>query len=108
MGRLGYYVVDKPVDAITSLEKCDKNAFPVIYHLLLVFAIQPVTTSNPERTFSNLRRLKTWLRSTMREDRLSGLALMALNRDKLSLEDAPIILDKFVQKKARRLNLLLE
>jgi len=36
----------------------------------------PVTTASSERTFSMLRRLKTWLRSTMAEDTLTGLALM--------------------------------
>ncbi|KAJ8895918.1 hypothetical protein PR048_001258 [Dryococelus australis] len=37
----------------------------------------PITTVSAERSFSTLRRLKTNLRCTMGEDRLSGLALMA-------------------------------
>jgi len=36
-----------------------------------------VTTASAERTIAMLRRLKTWLRSTMAEDRLTGLALHA-------------------------------
>ena len=63
-----------------------------------MIAIQPVTTASAERSFSNLR-LKTWLRATMGEDRLSGLALMSLNRDKLSFDDVPEILNRFAQKK---------
>lgn len=38
---------------------------------------------------------------------LTGLELMALNKSKLSLEDAPQILNKFAEMKGRRLNLLL-
>ena len=72
-----------------------------------MIAIQPVTTASAERSFSNLRRLKTWLRTTMGEDRLSGLALMSLNRDKLSFDDVPEILNRFAPKKNRRLNFLL-
>ena len=40
----------------------------------------PITTATTERSFSALRRLKTYLRSTMKEDRLSGLALMDIHK----------------------------
>ena len=43
----------------------------------------------------------------MSEDRLSGLALMSLNRDKLSFDDVPVILNRFAPQKNRRLNFLL-
>ena len=33
-----------------------------------------------ERSFSGLRRLKNYMRSTMKEDRLNGLALMMVHR----------------------------
>jgi hypothetical protein len=36
----------------------------------------PVSTVTVERSFSSLRNLKTYLRSTISEQRLSGLALM--------------------------------
>lgn len=90
---------DKPSDALTSLVRCDAHAFPTIHRLLLVFATQPVTTSTPERTFSTLRRLKTWLRCTIREDRLTGLALMAMHRERFNLDDAECILNNFVKKR---------
>ena len=99
---------DRPTDSLTSLEKCDPQTFPTIHRLLIVFGTQPVTTATPERTFSTLRRLETWLRSTMREDRLTGLALMAMNKDRLTLDDAELILDNFTMKKTRRLDLLLQ
>ena len=43
---------------------CNANAVTRAEHV-------PVTTSECERTVSVLRRLKTYLRSTMRQDRLS-------------------------------------
>ena len=91
--------IEKPADLVSAIAGCDPLVFPSIHRLLLVFATQPVTTSTPERTFSCLRRLKTWLRSTIRQDRLTGLALMALNRSKLSLDDAEEILNIFATKK---------
>ena len=99
--------IEPPSDALSALQQCDSNIFPLIHKLLQVIAIQPVTTDSAERSFSNLRRLKTWLRATMSEDRLSGLAFMSLNRDKLSFDDVPEILNRFASKKNRRLNFLL-
>ena len=34
-----------------------------------------------ERSFSALRRLKLWTRSSMTEERLSGLAMLLIHRD---------------------------
>ena len=47
-----------------------------------MFFTLPVTTSTTERSFLVLRRLKTYLRATMREDRLNGLALGHIYKDK--------------------------
>ena len=44
----------------------------------------------------------------MKEDRLTGLALMAMNKNRFNLDYANSVLDNFTRKKARRLNLLLE
>jgi len=44
-------------------------------------ATLPVTTCSSERSFSTLRRLKTYLRNTTGEDRLNGLALLNIHRD---------------------------
>ena len=41
----------------------------------------PGTTASVERAFSEMRLLKTWLRSTMTDSRLSSLALMHFNYD---------------------------
>ena len=50
----------------------------------------PVTTTTAERSFSALRRIKTYLRSTMTEARLSNLMLLHAHKDlfdKLNLVD---------------------
>ncbi|MGH0134772.1 UNVERIFIED_CONTAM: hypothetical protein FKN15_005167 [Acipenser sinensis] len=41
----------------------------------------PVSTASVERSFSCLRRLKTCLRSTMCQEKLTGLALLNIHRD---------------------------
>ncbi|XP_060881979.1 uncharacterized protein LOC132953621 [Metopolophium dirhodum] len=39
----------------------------------------PVTSATPERTFSILKKIKTYLRSTISQERLNGLALTNIN-----------------------------
>jgi hypothetical protein len=63
-----------------------------------------VTIVAVERSFSILRRLKTYLRNTMGEERLNGLALMNVHRG-IQL-DISEVLDR-MSKKNRRLDFLL-
>ena len=42
--------------------------------------IVPATSASAERSFSCLRRVKTWLRSTMSQARLNSVALLHANR----------------------------
>ena len=63
------------------LAKCDEEIFPLINRLLTILITLPISNASAERTFSTLRRLKTWLRSTMSETRLTGFALLNIHRD---------------------------
>ena len=55
--------------------------FPNIHRLLTILATLPVTTASAERSFSTLRRLKTYLRSTMSSERLTSIALLNIHPD---------------------------
>ena len=68
--------------------------------LLQISAVLPVSVAEFERSFSNLKRLKTYLRSTMGQERLVGLALMSIHRDiQLSSEE---LAEQFMQQPNRR------
>ena len=56
---------------------------------------------NAERSFSKLKLIKTYLRSTMAQDRLDGLSLLAIERDAAQKLDIDNIIDKFANTKAR-------
>ena len=72
---------DRPRSAIEALNECSDTDYPKISILLQIFATLPVTSSTPERTFSVLKLLKTYLRSTRGEDRLNGLTSMKIHRE---------------------------
>ncbi|KAJ8866402.1 hypothetical protein PR048_032245 [Dryococelus australis] len=86
---------------IEFLSECDRDAFPVISTLLRVLATLPVSEATAERTFSTLKRIKTWLTTTMSEDRLIGLALLATHRD-ISINPDQVT-DRFAMSGNRRL-----
>ena len=56
----------------------DVNHVQLILSLILC---TPVTSANAERSFSALKRLKTWLRTRMSDDRLCSLALMTFEKE---------------------------
>lgn len=71
-----------PANAIDALHECNADVYPNVRKLLVILSTLPVTTATSERTFSTLRRLKTYLRETMGEERLTGLALLAIHKSR--------------------------
>lgn len=63
-----------------TLQTTAMEFYPNILCMLTLFLTLPVTTCSCERSFSALRRLKTWLRSSMTAERLTGLAMMHVHR----------------------------
>jgi len=93
-----------PKNAREALAACNKTTFPVIHSLLHILVTLPVTTASSERSFSTMRRLKTYLRNTTTEERLNGLALLQIHRDiRITVED---VLNELA-KKSRRLDIRL-
>ena len=98
---------EKSVDDLINLflEHNCHHMLPEVSKLMKLYLIVPVSSANAERSFSVLRRTKTWLRSTVREERLSALALCNIEKEvanSLSLDD---LLDQFCSAKDRRLPL---
>lgn len=54
---------------------------PNIYKLLQIAIGLPVSSAGCERSFSAMRRIKTWLRTTMLQDRFSALALLNIENE---------------------------
>ena len=53
----------------------EKSMYPNILVLLKLLMVLPASSCSAERSFSALRRLKTWLRSTMTQKRLNHVAM---------------------------------
>lgn len=66
----------------------------------------PVTSASAERSFSKLKLIKNYLRSTISQDRLSSLALLNIERLQTSEIDVDNIINIFANTKARKMNFL--
>lgn len=58
-----------------------KSAFPTLVKLLQIVLTLVVSTATCERSFSALKRIKTYLRTTMSEQRLTDIALLSMETD---------------------------
>jgi len=93
---------DLPTSAAQSLKKCDETLFPNIFTLLKLICTLPTTSCECERTFSALRRLNTYNRCSMTNERLSSLALIHIHYDMdIDIEN---VIKAFCQKQPRRMN----
>ena len=101
---------DRPNTAASALKACDKRRFPNVKRLLRILCTLPLTSAECERTFSSgfscMRRLKSYLRSTMNAERFNGLALLATHRS----EDINFInvRRRFINMHKRRMELLYD
>ena len=90
-----------PENIANCLKEADRDVYPNISTLLTIGCTLPVSSCEAERSFSGLRRIKTFLRSSMGIERLAGLALMHLHNDLIIDEDK--ICQLFISKHHRRM-----
>ncbi|KAI4817225.1 hypothetical protein KUCAC02_009501 [Chaenocephalus aceratus] len=93
---------EKVPDIATVFQIIDSDMFPTLKAVLQVALTIPVSSCSCERSFSALRRLHTWLRSTMGQERLNDLAIMSIAKDFLDAITPDNIIDRFAQLKPRR------
>ena len=70
--------------------------------LVRLLLVSPASSTEAERSFSALRRLKTWLRSTMKQPRLNALAVLHIHQDVLDSVDVDALIEEFVFKNETR------
>nr|GEY97443.1 zinc finger MYM-type protein 1-like [Tanacetum cinerariifolium] len=75
----------RPVDVLKILKQdyCYPNSI-IAYRVLLTI---PVIVASAERSFSRLKLIKSYLQSSMSQERLNGLALIAIENDMLESVD---------------------
>ena len=85
-----------PDNISSTLKRIPFNGFNNIKVSLRILGTSPVTTCTCERSFSAMRRLKTYTRSTMVSERLNGIALMHVHQE--IVPDIEKVIDLFSTK----------
>ena len=89
-----------------NLEKTFSESTKLLKLVLTV----PMTSVEAERCFSTLKRIKTFLRNSMCEERLTALAMLSIEKD-LIMEMPDFnqrVIDKFAAMKDRRMDFLFK
>lgn len=67
-------------EEVLDLLKETELFYPSIFSAICISLTIPATTCTAERSFSTMRRVKTWLRSTMTDMRLDALCMMNVHK----------------------------
>ncbi|XP_070052329.1 uncharacterized protein [Nicotiana tomentosiformis] len=90
------------IDTLNQIKRFDSfsNAY-IAYRIMLTIS---VTVASAERSFSKLKLIKSYLRSTMSQERLNGLAILSIEKDLLGEINYKKIISNFASKKARKID----
>ena len=71
----------KTVAEVLKLIECLRAGFEEIWRVLRIAITVPVTSVECERSFSVMKRIKSYLRSTMSQERLRNISMLAIERE---------------------------
>jgi hypothetical protein len=95
----------KNFEDVLKLMKNDdalRQMLPEFNKILCIMLVIPVSSCTSERSFSALRRLKTYIRSTMGQIRLNDISILHVHRDEeINLE---IVANQFINNSKVRKN----
>jgi len=75
---------------------------PQVVILVKLLCVLPCSTATPERSFSQLRRIKNYMRSTQSQSRLNHLMVTAIHGGKLEELDISKLMSEFILRNDER------
>jgi len=78
------------------------TTYPDVCTACIMYLTVPVTVAAAERSFSKLRLIKNYLRSSMGQHRLSSLGILSIEHERARKIDFSTVIEKFAALKVRR------
>ena len=72
-----------------------KTMFPLALHILKLLLVVPATSATAERSFSTMKRVNTYLRATMGQERLNSLCLLSVYRERVKEVNIDTLVESF-------------
>ena len=91
-----------PINVLNYIKRLE--FFPnacIAFRILLIIS---VTVSSVERSFSKLKLIKSYLRSTMSQERLSRLSILSIEKEMLAEFECKNLISNFASQKSRKIN----
>jgi len=93
------------VEVLSDLSCAQRVAFSEVLKIMNLLLVLPATNASPERSFSALRRVKSYLRSSMTQVRLNNLMVVHVCKDETDSLNLRKILNEFISVKDSRKHL---
>ncbi len=98
--------ITSPIEMLDYIYKENiLDIYPNLSIALRLLLTLPVTVASSERSFSSLKLIKTYLRSTMTQKRLSALAVISIEQEVRKSLDMESVIARFAEAKARKARL---
>ena len=88
--------VPEAIEQLRSKSLEVRTLFDQVQLLMELLLVVPASSATAERSFSALRRLKTYLRATMSQERLNHVALLHVHQNRVDCLDIKAIHKAFV------------
>ena len=93
------------VKVFQEMKPTSRLLFSEIVTVLKLVLVMPATNATSERSFSALRRLKTYLRSTMTQERLNHLMILHVHKEATDSMDLDTVANEFVSGTEHRVSI---
>lgn len=95
------------LDILNAIQKINiENLVPNFVIALRIFLTTPVTVAQGERSFSKLKLIKNYLRNSMSQNRLNGLAIISIENEVANTINYEDVIETFAETKARKKTLI--
>ena len=93
---------DEILLAVSKFPELEKKLIQEVQTVCKLLAVNPATSAAGERSFSSARRLKTWLRSRMGDERFSNLAVLNGHKRRIDSVSLTLVAQEFVSRNENR------
>ena len=91
------------INVLNYLKRLD--SFPNVYIAYRILLAITVTVASAERSFSKFKLIKSYLRSTMSQEKLSGLAVLSVEKEMLKALKYKNLISNFASQKVRKIDI---